>query len=160
VALRQGTDNDQPVPLIGALLRLPWEVVRQRMLADLHARGFEDLTAAHVNVLQYPGPDGTRPSELAARTRMTKQALNYLLSQMEQLGYLERRADPGDQRSRRIYLTGRGRRAFNAMRDIVADVEAEWEQQLGPARFADLRALLYRLNDVASAGRGRMQTGD
>ena len=31
-----------------------------------------------------------RPSELYARTGMTKQALNYLLGQMEALGYLTR----------------------------------------------------------------------
>jgi hypothetical protein len=29
-----------PVPLIGALLRMPFETVRERMLAGLHERGF------------------------------------------------------------------------------------------------------------------------
>jgi len=38
------------------------------------------------------------------------------------------------------------------MRDIVHEVEIEWEQQLGPRRFAELRALLTDLNhDVAHA---------
>ena len=32
------------------------------------------------------------------------------------------------------------------MRDIVHEVETEWEQQLGPRRFAELRALLTDLN--------------
>ena len=49
------------------------------MLAALHERGFDDLDAAHLNVFQYPGPEGARPSELAARLRISKQALNYLL---------------------------------------------------------------------------------
>ena len=40
---------------------------------------------------------------------MSKQALNYLLGQLERLGYLERRADPDDQRFKRIALTERGR---------------------------------------------------
>lgn len=139
-------------PLIGALLRAPWEVVRDSMLAGLHARGFTDLTAAHLNVLQYPGPHGTRPSELAARTRMSKQALNYLLAQMEGLGYLARREAPGDQRSKRIELTRRGRRAVSAIRTIVAEVQAEWERQLGPGDFAVLRELLVRLNGAVVVG--------
>src|SRR5436190_17829997 len=80
-------------PLIGALLRMPWEVVQRRMLERLHERGFDDLDAAHLQVFQYPGPQDTRPSELAARLRMSKQALNYLLGQLERLDYLERRAD-------------------------------------------------------------------
>ena len=62
-------------PPLGALLRIPWEHIRARMLDGLHARGYTDLIPAHLNVFQYPGPDGARPSELAARIRMTKQAL-------------------------------------------------------------------------------------
>ena len=54
-------------PLIGALLRMPWETVQRRMLERLHERGFDDLDMAHLTVFQYPGPEGARPSELAAR---------------------------------------------------------------------------------------------
>ena len=54
-------------PLIGALLRIPWEAVQRHMLQRLHERGFDDLDAAHLNVFQYPGPQGARPSELATR---------------------------------------------------------------------------------------------
>jgi DNA-binding MarR family transcriptional regulator len=120
------------------------------MLAGLHARGFTDVHAAHLNVLQYPGPDGQRPSELAAQTRMTKQALNYLLGQMERLGYLERRDDPADQRFKRVHLTRRGHRAIRAIREIVGEVEAEWAQELGPDSFAKLRELLGRLSSRAA----------
>src|SRR6478672_10456268 len=95
-------------PLIGALLRVPLEQVQHRMLARLHERGFDDLDAAHLTVFQYPGPQGARPSELALRLRMSKQAVNYLLGALERLGYLERRPDPEDQRSRRIHVTERG----------------------------------------------------
>jgi DNA-binding MarR family transcriptional regulator len=49
-----------------------------------------------------------RPSELAARLRISKQALNYLLGELERLGYLERQQDPEDLRSKRIALTARG----------------------------------------------------
>ena len=138
-----------PPPLIGALLRGPWQVVRDHMLAGLHARGFADLTSAHLNVLQYPGPDGQRPSELAVRTRMSRQALNYLLGQMEQLGYLERRDEPGGT-ARRIHLTDRGHDAMRTIRDVVAGLEAEWEEQLGRDAFATLRGLLCDLNAVAA----------
>ena len=73
---------------------MPWEAVQRHMLERLHERGFDDLDAAHLNVFQYPGPQGARPSELAARLRISKQALNYLLGELERLGYLERRPDP------------------------------------------------------------------
>jgi DNA-binding MarR family transcriptional regulator len=146
VPLLKDTASRHGPPLVGALLRMPWEIVLARMLAGLHERGFTDLGAAHLTVLQWPGPDDLRPSELATRTRMSKQALNYLLGQLERNGYLQRRDDPHDQRFKRIALTRRGQRAARAMRDIVREVETEWQQQLGPERFAELRALLTDLN--------------
>jgi DNA-binding MarR family transcriptional regulator len=136
-------------PLIGALLRIPWEAVQRHMLERLHEQGFDDLDAAHLNVFQYPGPQGARPSELAARLRMSKQALNYLLGQLERLGYLERRADPDDLRSKRIALTPRGTSAIDVIREAVGEVEAAWAQQLGQKRFAELRGLLLELNQPA-----------
>jgi DNA-binding MarR family transcriptional regulator len=142
-----------PPPLIGALLRMPFETVRERMLAGLHERGFGDLVAAHLDVFQYPGPENQRPSDLARQNRMTKQALNYLLGQLERLGYLTRGADAKDQRYKRVHLTSRGHAAVRAIREIVLEVEAEWERQLGPRRFAHLRELLTQLQAIrAPAG--------
>jgi DNA-binding MarR family transcriptional regulator len=139
---------DQPFgpPLIGALLRIPWEAVQRYMLEKLHERGFDDLDAAHLNVFQYPGPQGARPGELAARLRISKQALNYLLGELERLGYLERRPDPDDLRSKRIALTPRGTSAVRVIREAVDEVETAWAQQLGPKRFSQLRGLLLELN--------------
>ena len=139
-----------PPPLIGALLRVPWETVRERMLAGLHDRGFTDLVAAHVDVWRYPGPENQRPSDLAAHTGMTKQALNYLLGQLEHLGYLTRETDSTDQRSKRIRLTPRGRAATKAIYESIQGVETEWEQQLGPRKFAQLRRLLTELGAIVT----------
>lgn len=150
-----GSTAGPPPPLIGALLRIPFETVRDRMLTGLHERGYTDLIAAHLDVFQYPGPEGLRPIDLAAQTRMSKQALNYLLGQLEQLGYLTREIDEHDQRSRRIHGTPRGFAAGKAIREIVQEVEAEWEQQLGPRKFSQLRDLLeqlYALNIAAQDG--------
>jgi DNA-binding MarR family transcriptional regulator len=134
-------------PLIGALLRMPGDVVRRRMLAALHDRGFTDLVPAHLVVLRWPGPQGRRPSEIAAETEMSKQAVNYLLGQLERLGYLERRPGTDDQRSRRVHLTPRGREVADAMRGAVAELEAEWTALLGRDDFERLRTLLARLNE-------------
>ncbi len=152
---RDGETQARP-PLIGALLRVPFETVRDRMLAGLHERGFTDLVAAHLDVFQYPGPENQRPLELATQTRMTKQALNYLLGQLQQLGYLTRETDENDQRSKRIRLTPRGHAAIKAIREIVQDVESEWEQQLGARKFAQLRDLLTQLYAIATPTNDRV----
>src|SRR6266536_2964463 len=141
-----GEDGPFGPPLIGALLRMPWEAVQRHMLERLHERGFDDFDAAYLNVFQYPGPQGARPSELAARLRMTKQAVNYLLGELERLDYLTRQPDPDDLRSKRVALTAHGKSAVHVIREAVSEVETTWAQQLGPKRFAQLRNLLLDLN--------------
>jgi DNA-binding MarR family transcriptional regulator len=118
------------------------------MLRRLHDRGFEDFDPAYLVVFRYPGPQAARPSDLAARLRISKQALNYLLRELERLDYLERRPDPDDLRSKRIAFTSRGTAAVKVIREAVAEIEVDWTRKLGPKRFAQLRALLHDLNHL------------
>ncbi len=137
-------------PLIGALLRIPWETVQQHMLERLHEHGFDDFDRAYFAVFRYPGPQGARPTDVAAQVGISKQALNYLLRELERLGYLEREPDPDDLRSKRIVLTQRGIAAVGVIRDAVAEIEAAWTQRLGPKRFAQLRNLLLELQPASA----------
>ena len=136
-------------PLIGALLRIPWEAVQQHMLEQLHEHGFDDFDRAYFAVFRYPGPEGARPTDVATQVGISKQALNYLLRELERLGYLKREPDPDDLRAKRIVLTERGVAAVGVIRDAVAEMEAAWEQRLGLKRFALLRNLLLELQRPA-----------
>jgi DNA-binding MarR family transcriptional regulator len=135
-------------PPIGALLRTQWEVVRSRQLEHLHAQGFDDITPQHIPVLQWPGPHEQRPSEIAALLRISKQARNNLLRDLERLDYVERRDDPNDGRSTLICATPRGERAMRVMHGAARSVEQEWAKQLGKKQAAELRASLTRLADA------------
>jgi DNA-binding MarR family transcriptional regulator len=147
-AVRTERDPFGP-PLIGALLRVPWEAVQRHMLERLHERGFDDFDPAYLAVFRYPGPQGARPTDVAAQLGVSKQALNHLLRALERLGYLEREPHPDDLRSKRIVLTERGAAAVGVIREAVAEVEVAWTEQLGAQRFAQLRDLLLELNRVA-----------
>jgi DNA-binding MarR family transcriptional regulator len=127
---------------------MPLDAIVPRMLAALHAAGFDDLVAAHMAVLRYPGPGDKRPSDLAAETRMSKQAMNYLPGHMEQMGYLTRVDDPEDHRSKRIHLTRRGDAAGRTMRQAVAEIESELEREMRAEHFGQLRRLLTELNET------------
>lgn len=131
-------------PLIGALLRVPAQAIHRRLIAGLHRAGFGDLRLPHMAVLQYPGPDGSRPSELAERAGMSKQAMNQLLQSLERLGYLSRREVKEDRRARLVHFTARGRAAWTAIHELLAQIEAEWRSTLGEKDFARLKALLCK----------------
>jgi DNA-binding MarR family transcriptional regulator len=135
-------------PLIGALLRVPWEAVQRHMLEHLHERGFDDFDPAYLAVFRYPGPQGERPTDVAARLGVSKQAINYLLRELERLGYVKREPHPDDLRSKRIVLTKRGTAAIGVIREAVTEMEAAWAKKLGGRRFEELRDLLLDLNRV------------
>jgi DNA-binding MarR family transcriptional regulator len=139
-------------PLLGALLRIPLEEIQRRMIAGLHEAGYTDIVPAHLAVLRYPGPRGQRPVEFAAETGMSKQAMNYLLNELERLGYVERRDDPDDPRFKRVYLTGKGDEIRKVIRATVKRVEREWARELGADDLDRLKALLRRLQPIAQNG--------
>jgi DNA-binding MarR family transcriptional regulator len=129
-------------PLIGALLRLPAQAIHRRIVAGLNAAGFRDLRLPHMGVLQYPGPDGRRPHELAERAGMSKQAMNQLLGSLERLGYLRRRDAEEGGRARIVRFTARGRAAWAKIHEILAEIETEWRHTLGDEDFDRLKKLL------------------
>jgi DNA-binding MarR family transcriptional regulator len=139
-------------PLIGALLRACWQSVRDRIEDDLRARGFEDIGAAHLAVLQWPSPRGVRVTTLASRARMSRQAMNYLIRELEGTGYLERRRDPSDGRARMVHLTKRGEAAIRSIRASVRRLEREWERDLGARRFAQFLSALVELSSSSRDG--------
>jgi DNA-binding MarR family transcriptional regulator len=133
-------------PLIGALLRLPAQAIHRRIVAELNRAGFGDLRLPHMSVLQYPGPDGSRPSELAERAGMSKQAMNQLLHSLERLGYIRRsNAKEGGGRARIVHFTRRGHAAWTKIYEILAEIETEWRRRLGDKDFERLKRLLCRV---------------
>ncbi len=133
--------------LIGALLRVPAQAIHRRIINELNTAGFKELRLPHMAVLQFPGPDGVRPSTLAERAGMSKQAMNQLLRSLEDLGYIARSDAPGEGRARLIRFTKRGRAAYAKVHDILRDIEHEWGKELGAVRFAQLKELLCRVWD-------------
>jgi DNA-binding MarR family transcriptional regulator len=131
--------------LIGALLRVPAQAIHRRILKELNAAGFEELSMPHMAVLQFPGPDGVRPTTLAERAGMSKQAMNQLLRSLEGLGYIVRSDVPSEGRARIIRFTKRGRAAYAKVHDILRDIELEWSAELGARDFTQLKKLLGRV---------------
>ncbi len=131
--------------LIGALLRAPAQAIHRRIIQDLNAAGFDDLSLPHIAVLQFPGPDGVRPGTLAERAGVSKQAMNQLLRSLEALGYIVRSDAPHEGRARIIRFTKRGHVAYSKIHDILRNIEREWRAELGLKDFAQLKKLLSRV---------------
>lgn len=139
------------------LLRLPYQAFIEQLFARLAAEGFTDIHPAHAIVFQLIGASGTRVTELAERSQLTKQYLGRLVADLEDRGYLERVPDPTDGRAKLVRLSARGMEVTQAAETIIAEIEADWTQRIGADRHADLRHILIDLigslrSDVARNG--------
>lgn len=132
--------------LIGALLRVPYFTVTQRVYETLIAAGFDDISHTHLIVFQnFDEEHGSRLTQLAHKSNMTKQAMAYLVNHLKECDYLEDRPDPRDGRARRLYLTARGLALVHLAIETVRAVEADWTELIGEEQMKTLKQILKEL---------------
>jgi DNA-binding MarR family transcriptional regulator len=132
-------------PLIGLLLRLLYQQYAQDIEAALSEAGFGDLRPAHANVFPFVPPAGISVSDLAQLARVRKQTMAQAVDQLEHLGYVERRPNPDDRRSRLVFLTPRGESVKPVTHATAAGVEKRWADLTSATDLEALRGLLLRL---------------
>ena len=124
-------------------------------IGRLHAR-LADL--GHPNIRDSYGcvfgfidiDDGSRLTELADASGLTKQAVGEAVTELEKLGYVVRLPDPGDGRAKIIKLTDLGLDALIKGRRVFAEIEADWAEQLGPELLASFRQAATRIAALES----------
>jgi DNA-binding MarR family transcriptional regulator len=135
-------------PLIGLLLRLVYQHHAQAIDAALRQAGFGDIRPSAANVFPFVPPDGITVSRLAELARVRKQSMAQAVDQLERTGYVERRPNPRDHRSRLVFLTERGAGVPPVTHAAAARVEERWAELIGPADFETLRGTLLHLLDA------------
>lgn len=136
------TSRAVPDPQVGALLRQAWQHLQAHLTEGLTAAGFDDLRPVHRPFQQYPGIDGLRPSEIAARHGLSKQAANDLMRDLEELGYVRLEPDPTDGRARLVRYTDRGWSYYRTASRLSRQVGRRWAAALGEERFRDFERFL------------------
>ncbi len=132
-------------PLIALL-----QDVQRQMSDELHARlgalGYDEIRPSHGCVFGNMRPHGVRLTDIAERSRITKQSVGEIVTDLEELGYVERIPDPEDKRAKLVRLTPRGREVQDAALTTFAEIEAEWGERIGKKKVADLRRTLEELS--------------
>lgn len=124
--------------------------------AALDAAGYGDVRPSHASVFQYLEPDGSSLTDLARRAGLTRQAIWYLVNELERAGYVTRVGDPADRRRKLVTLTARGVAMSAVAREAVRQVEEQAIQRLGDTRAGDLRQLLDTLLGALRQPRGTL----
>jgi len=141
-------ENISRPPMI-RLLNVAADLFADELGDKLAAVGLSDLRPGHGCVFGNIDPEnGSRLTELAERANMTKQSVGEVTSDLQELGYVERVADPNDGRAKLIRLTDQGRQAYDIGRRLIDELEQEWGERFGENRVVALREAL----EVATAG--------
>ncbi|MGI8945243.1 MAG: MarR family winged helix-turn-helix transcriptional regulator [Thermoleophilaceae bacterium] len=113
---------------------------------QMRARGYGDIRPSHGCVFRFIDPvEGSRLTYLAERGHLTKQAVGEMVSDLEQLGYVERVPDPSDGRAKLVRLTALGRESHAAALECFAAIEAAWAERFGLERVTEMRRLLEQV---------------
>lgn len=134
-----GTDN------FGNLLRDPGIVLQEIVADGLARRGFGDLRPALLAVGQHVAAGGSRITELAERTQLTKATVVHAVDELERLGYVVRTPDPADGRAKLVVATERAVAAERAAREAIVEARDAWAALIGEEEMAALEAGLRRL---------------
>jgi DNA-binding MarR family transcriptional regulator len=115
------------------------------MMSRLAARGFEGLTPAFASIMPLLDATGMRPTALAQRAGVTKQAMSQLVGLLEERKYVEQVPDPSDTRAKVVRLTKRGVALRKACLDVRNELHAAAAKALGKKDLARLQQDLGKL---------------
>jgi DNA-binding MarR family transcriptional regulator len=118
---------------------------QKEMFTELSARGHARLRPRHGAVLAYIDPDGTRASDLSARSGQHKQVIGTLVDELEDLGFVTRRPDPSDRRAKLVVPTKLGRDQLVQAERIRLAIERQYAEQVGADRFAAFKKVFAEL---------------
>jgi DNA-binding MarR family transcriptional regulator len=142
------TLDDKRAMGLGVLAARLLFAFQDELYARFEQAGHGRVTRPHGVVLAHLDPEGTRATELARRSRRPKQLIGRAIDELEQLGYVERRPEPGDRRAKLIVPTARGRQLMEISDEIVRDIEQRPANALGQDAYQDFKDALATVTET------------
>ena len=130
--------NDKRMELVLARLRSYWETEDPRRVGGLTASQLSLL----LSLSEHPG---CRVQDTAERLELTAPTISIGVRRLENMGLVQRGADPDDQRAVCLYLSPQGRKIASKARSLRA---AKLETMLSPLTMDEQESLLEMLEKV------------
>ena len=129
----------------------------ERELMELdRGEGHLRLKMSFGQVITHVSPYGSLINDIAKLNGVSKQAISQLVKEIEEIGYLERRQNPQDARSAKIFLTDYG---LKLIRDSVTNIsllEQRFSAVLSERRFKRFTRAIEQLYDYFFSSRGKL----
>jgi DNA-binding MarR family transcriptional regulator len=103
------------------------------------------IPPAYAALLPYIDLSGTRPSKMAERAEISKQAAGKAIDTLEKLGLVKRVHDRKDGRASVIHFTDAGIACLLAIHEAIDEMERDVEREVGRDAFNKLKGYLRRI---------------
>jgi DNA-binding MarR family transcriptional regulator len=127
---------------IGRTLQRAYRQTHARLVHELRAMGYTDITPSQAEVLSYITDHGCSIVALAKMLGITKQAAGEMVKQLESLGYVTKDVSVTDARSYVVVLDKRGKQLIKDAARLKKAIESEYSQRLGEQEFKALTEAL------------------
>ncbi len=116
--------------------------VDEGLQRNLRQRGGPAVTHAQSMIILTIGEGISRPSAIADRLGVSRQAVHQGLQQLVQIGIIELIPDPNDGRAKIAVLSSTGEPIFSKGRSILRELEQELGRRIGSRALKQLRNAL------------------
>lgn len=127
------------------LLLKAFRQFESELLLALAARGFDDISTSHLNLIRHLNPEGMKLSDLAKDAALSKQAISKISRSLIEKNYLEIQDDPIDARAKIIRFTPKGELLINTAVPLVIQIEQSYLRLLGEQGYQAFREALIKL---------------
>lgn len=146
---QQGAEGTEQFDLlrenVGRLLLLSFRLFERTFQRHATEQGFGEIRMSHLPILRNIKPDGSRTTEIAELTNLTKQAVGIVTNELEVMRYIKRFPDPMDGRAKLVRFTTKGLEFMDALPAILRGTEKEMGSGIGEDNYRDLNKLLVDL---------------
>jgi DNA-binding MarR family transcriptional regulator len=134
---------------LGFLLAKATQRWNELLYDSFVAAGYPEVRPSYGSILlPLFEEDGLRMGELAARARLSKQTMTTMVRLLERDGLVERRADPGDGRAWRVFLTERAHSFRPAAEATLLELDRIVAETLTARGRDKVQAALRKLADL------------
>lgn len=108
----------------------------------LKQKGWPTITRAQSLVFVNIGEGVTRPSDIASRVGVTRQAIHQTINELVEMGFLQLEPDPRDRRAKVVVFTETGAKIGGDAVDALQQIEQSLSSRIGVERVLALREAL------------------
>jgi len=114
------------------------------LLASMKEQGLEEISHSQSMMMAYLNDSGIRISELAKNLRISRQAAQKRVVELEKIGFVSTVIDPSNLSAKIVTLTPKGRSSTKVALEIFTALEVELSKRIGVDDFNYMKKIVEK----------------